>query len=187
MLETERRSFLAGTAAVLLAGCTGSGGSDDSDSNQGGGGGGSTPTPRPDSDSDGVPDREDDFPNDSSFSVLVDEVSDTRQIPEDELYQWHYSLTEQSTISYDFVVREGPAIDAILTTEDEYNELIEGNRARYISEGSDLDSTGGGATATVSPGTYYIVFDNTNYGEAKPPTNFDDDLAEVEVDIQVRR
>ncbi|GAA0193803.1 hypothetical protein [Halobaculum roseum] len=180
---------------MLLAGCLGSEDSTNDNSNSGAsneaGDSGSdpvdesTPTPRPDRDGDGIPDAEDDFPDDPSYSVLLDETSDTRQIPEDEWYQWNFELNEQAVLSYDFVVRSGPAIDAILTDDTEYDQLQEGNRFRYYSEGSVMDDEGGQVTTTLAPGTYHLVLDNSDAGEAQPPTNFDDDIAEVEIEIQI--
>lgn len=190
MSRKTRRAVLGAAGVTLLAGCSSSG--DDSDDPQNNVGGGpadeeETPTPRPDSDGDGVPDAEDDLPNDPDFSVESEIISDERNIPEDEWYYWTYEFDGETELSYQFTVREGPAIDAILTSESEYQHLKDGERFRYATEGSVLDSAGGEATITPPEGTYYIVLDNSNLGEAVPPTNLDDDIASVEIEAYARR
>jgi hypothetical protein len=67
--------------------------------------------------------------------------------------------------------------------QSEYDQLEAGNRYQYSTEGSVLEDEGGGATTTLSPGSYYLVFDNSSIGEARPPTNFDDDIAEIEYEM----
>lgn len=187
MDRKSRRAVLGTVGAVLLAGCSGSDNPDDSDDQNNFGGGDSTPTERPDSDGDGVPDVDDEFPNDPDFSRESELIDDERNIPEDEWYYWTYEFDGETELSYQFTVREGPAIDAILTSESEYEHLKEGERFRYSSEGSVLDAAGGEKTVTPPEGTYYLILDNSNLGEAVPPTNLDDDVVSVEIQAWARR
>lgn len=54
-----------------------------------------------------------------------------------------------------------------------------------FTEGSVEDSTGGRASIKLDPGTYRLVLDNTDFGAAAPPTNFSNDVVEVEHEIIV--
>jgi hypothetical protein len=195
MSEKTRRAVVSATAMGLLGGCVsfqspvgGSNSNDDGGSNDGGGGGGggggddSTPTPEPDRDGDGVPDIDDEYPDDSALSRTVGEIRDTRRVPEDEWYRWEFEFTQATKVSYEFTVRDGPAIDVLFMEPDEYRYFSDGDRARYLGDLSHIDAEAGGASEFVEAGTYYFVLDNTDWGTA-PPTNFDDDVAEIEVEL----
>ena len=183
----DRRKFVKAVGTTLaiapVAGCI-SGGSGDT-------GGNSdriplqdaTPTPKPDSDGDGVIDAVDDFPDESLFSVKVDEISESKSIAEDEYAYYSIPLSETTTVSIDVMVRDGPNIDALMFSESEFMEYQSGNNARFFSDASLTDTNGDRTTATLPAGDYYFVLDNTNWGYAEPPTNFDDDIAEVEVNL----
>jgi len=190
MPRKTRRAVLAATGVTLLAGCSSSDDTgDDSQNNVGGGDTDTeepTPTPQPDSDNDGVPDVEDDLPNDPEFSVEEKQINDNRNIPEDEWIYWEYELDGSTEIEYEFTVRDGPEIDVLLVTEEEYEHLEERERYRYITEGSVLDSGGGGTTVMPSEGNYRLIFDNSSLGEASPPTNMNDDIARVEIEVWAR-
>lgn len=186
-MRVSRRTLLKTTPvlAVGIAGC-----SDSGDSGGGGGpnNGGSNDvnknTERPDNDNDGVPDIQDDYPNDPNRSQQLRSVSDTRNLEED---QWRYYTLEFSqtgTIEYDFIVRDGPAIDVILMDESEYQYFGDGERWEYYTELSALDSTGSDITGQISAGAYRLIFDNSNEGEAAPPTNFSNDIISVEFTIE---
>jgi len=183
MSNMKRRAILIGGITVLLAGCSANQEGDESDPDTPE----PTPTPRPDSDGDGVPDVEDDYPEDSSYSTFVNEEADTRQVPEDSWYAEEFGLTETATLFFEFVVRSGPAIDVFLLDESEYDQLRAENRFRIYTGGSVLDAKSGNATITLSPGSYYVIFDNTSAGEAQPPANLANDIAEVEYRMVLAR
>ncbi|QSG06453.1 hypothetical protein HSR121_2122 [Halapricum desulfuricans] len=50
-----------------------------------------------------------------------------------------------------------------------------------------MDNTFLDARDTLSSGEYVLLIDNTNAIEAQPPTNFDDDIATVDYEIEVKR
>lgn len=182
MSRNTRRGLLVGAGTVLVAGC--SGGDDEEPS------GGNQPDEEPDAeadaDNDGVPDSEDDYPNDDDLSTTLDEISDTRQIPEDEWYAIEFDISQPSTIQYQFTVREGPEIDVYLFSADEYQSYSDGERARFFGDGSVEEDVGGEAEITVESGEYRLVFDNTDFG-SDPPANLDDDVAEVEFEVLAAR
>lgn len=143
-----------------------------------------TPTAPPDSDGDGVPDRRDDYPNDSSRSRQIESISDTRNIEEDDWRYYTFNFSSTGTVEYEFVVREGPPIDAIFMEESEYEYFEEGERAQYYQDLTIMDSTGGSTKGQVSEGTYYMVFDNSNLGEAAPPANLSNDVVSVDFTLE---
>lgn len=190
----KRRSYIASVGVVgltAIAGCSG-GGSDDSS------GGDSddnvvtvaedtatpTATERPDSDNDGVPDIEDDYPNDPSRSRQLLVESDTRNIEEDSWYYYPLEFSQDGVLEYDFIVREGPAIDVIIIDESEYQPLSEGERYSYYDDWSVLDSTGDSVQVDVPAGNYRMLLDNSEIGEAVPPTDFENNVVQVEFDIE---
>jgi len=183
MTNKRRRSILIGGITFVLAGCSANRGGDESEPDTPE----PTPTPRPDSDGDGVPDVEDDYPEDSTYSVFLDEEADTRQVPEDSWYVEEFELTETATLFFEFVVRSGPAIDVFLLDESEYDQFRSGNRFRLYTDGSVLDAEGGNTTITISAGSYYLIFDNSSLGDARPPANLANDIAEVEYRLVLAR
>lgn len=192
MSRKTRRAVLAAAGATLLAGCSGAGDdSDGSQNNLGGAGSGGdeqqTPTPRPDSDGDGVPDGEDDYPNDPDYSAGGELVNDERTIGEDEWYVWEYEFEEEIWLSTEFTVREGPPIDMMWFTESEYSYYEDQERATPVSGGYEMDAAGGANEVTLPAGTYRLVLDNTEWGQAAPPTNFDEDPATVSITVDWKR
>ena len=156
-MQSRRRFIVAGIAGASfgIAGCSGNNDSEDN----GNGGGNDTPEP---------------------WTI----VDDTRSLEEDEYLSWDFTLNRQATLKLSAIVRDGPAADILLTSVDEFNEFEQDNRFRYNSAVSLMDSGGGSTSGLVSSGSYVFVLDNTNAGEAKPPTNFSNDVVEIEVELQ---
>jgi hypothetical protein len=179
-MRLRRRSLLLSTGALVTAsaGCTNSdsegdgGGSSDDNFNDNSG--------TSDADGDGVRDSLDDYPNDSSRSKLVNSEDDTRNIEEDHWRYYELNLPQSGHLSYDYIVRDGPSIDAIVIDESEYGYFKENERYNYYPELSTLDSIGESMSGPISSGTYYLIFDNSERGEAYPPSNMSNDVANVE-------
>jgi len=182
-VQISRRALIkaAPAAAVGLAGCSTSGDSTDD-------GGGSNDvnrnTERPDSDNDGVPDGRDAYPNDSRRSQRLYTTSDTRNIEEDHWRHYTLEFPQSGYLEYDFIVRDGPAIDAILIDDSEYEYFESEDRWEYYTELSALDTTGDDVQEQVPAGTYRLIFDNSNQGGASPPANLSNDVATVEFTIE---
>ena len=179
-MKLSRRHLLATSVGLsaTFAGCSGG--------NDSRGGRGSNTDPQNnepvDTDGDGVPDAQDEYPDDPDLSSSQTE-SDTRNLEED---QWrHFSISFSSTgyIEFDFIVRDGPAIDVILMDESEYEHFDQGDRYEYIPDLSALDSSGTTVSSKVPEGEYRLVVDNSERGEASPPTNFSNDVVNVEYDL----
>ncbi len=158
-----------------MAGCTG-----DTDNQNG-----DRPNGQSDSDEDGVPDSQDAYPNDSRFSKQVLSKSNTWEIEEDRWRYFGFSLRGEGKLYYDFIVREGPEIDVILMDESEYTHFESQSRYNYYTKFSQLNSAGGTVEQVLPAGSYYIIFDNSEAGEASPPTDFNNSVATVEFDIEV--
>jgi hypothetical protein len=173
----QRRKYLAtiGSVSVALAGCTGGGdggtggGSGDGSSSGGdGSSGGSEPT-----------ETETETPTETPTPTPQEVINDTRQIPEDEFYRWSFEANVPLRLDIEFTVREGPKIDFLVMSGSEYQEYDDGNRFRTMIDATG--TVGDTISGTVEEGPVYIVADNTNRGPTDPPSNFDDDIAEVEV------
>lgn len=145
-----------------IAGCSESDSGGDSD------GGDSTSSVSGDSSSDGT--------------TREELVNDRRNVPEDEYYQWQFDVNQAATFDFQFTVREGPEVDVFVLPEDEYNSFTSNERFRVASRSS---GTAGSDTAALNEGTFYLVLDNTNAGWVSPPTNFDDDIADVEIEATI--
>lgn len=178
----NRRELIATVGVVAVAGCTGNnpGGSS-------GDGGGSDSVggqnEEPDSDGDGVPDSEDDFPNDSSYSELLNRGSDSFDLNEDYYQSLRFNPSQTATLAYQVDVQGDVPIDVILTDETNFAYYEDGTEFEYYAEGSDMSTLSANVEVQLSAGTeYYLVFDNTNRGRAEPPTNFDNDRVSVSVE-----
>lgn len=169
---------------MAVSGCLSSE-TDDSD-NSAGNNAYSEEEKEPDSDNDGIPDHQDDYPNDPTRSVK-NSNSGYIDVQEDEWYRWELDFDTKTHIEYETIVRDGPSIDVILFDESEYRHYEMENRAKFYSGLSDLNTSRGRARGWVEPGNYRLVVDNTNWGEAKPPSNFNDDVAEVEYSLTFSR
>lgn len=183
-MEYSRRSILGTSAAGLagIAGCL----SEDDMSNQTDGSGttnGNTES-NSDTDNDGVPNENDAYPNDEDLSQK-NTKSDTRKIEEDEWRYHEFEFESTGFLEYEFIVREGPEIDVIFLEESEYTHFEEGDRYAYKSEMSAHDSSGATISGKVSSGSYRLLLDNSNKGEATPPTNFSNDVVTVEYDMEL--
>lgn len=182
MLQT-RRSYLASIAgsSVILSGCmgdesAGDGGSNGDDkSNQN--------TRRPDADGDGVPDSEDDYPDDSSLSVKEEVLNEYQTVLEDKWTSWDFSVETDTYYEYDLIVRSGPPVDFYTVKNMEYTYFESGDNFEYHRGLSAPDTTGDRGDGWLEAGDYVMVLDNSENGSATPPTNFDEDPAEVELTV----
>lgn len=186
MDRCSRRKVLGLSAVGLvgLAGCTGSSDVDAASGDGGGGGGSNEETERPDRDNDGVPDVFDDYPSDSALRQKQTE-SDTRKLEEDEWRYYELDFNSTGFVRYDYIVRDGPTIDAIFIEDSEYTHFKNGDRYNYIPALSALNTAGTEVSGKISAGTYRLIFDNSNRGEATPPTNFSNDIITVEFEVEI--
>jgi len=166
-MVSTRRQFIAGGSVVLttaLAGCS-------SDSSHG---------ENRDSDAEDAADGGDD----QGEPVSPDGEEITEKSVEIEEDQYHYSefdLNRTATVEYRFTVRSGPDIDVFVTNEEEFGHYEDGERFRTYED--SMDTTSGSGSADLGEGHYYVVVDNTSAGVAEPPSNMDNDVIEVDIEI----
>ncbi|WP_058365224.1 hypothetical protein [Haloparvum sedimenti] len=111
-------------------------------------------------------------------------VDDRDTVTEDQYLTYRFGINRTADLSIETTVRDGPRLDFVLADQSEAQEFENGNRFRYYEGASDLDSAGYSTTGTVEEGDYAFIVDNSNMLEAKPPTNFEDDNARVEILIE---
>lgn len=149
-----RRAFIGSSIVGAFAGCTEPSSSSDSpDSGSSSGGGRSTPEPQE------LLDR--------TFRVAEDDHRGTR-----------FTLNYDVRLELEFTVRSGPEVEIFVMEDDEYSQFRNDNRF-YAEQYSGVN--GRGSVNLSSAKDWAFVVDNSNAGSVSPPTNFDDDVAEVEV------
>ena len=116
---------------------------------------------------------------------LIDSLSRTWVVEEDRYRGQEFELPDGGRVEYSTTVRDGPRVDFYVMDMDEYDHFENGDRFRYYSRASDPDSAGTDVSATLGSGRYAFVVDNSELGEASPPTNFDEDPSRVEVDLEL--
>lgn len=111
------------------------------------------------------------------------EVADsTENVEEDQYVYWNFSPGESGTLEYDFIVRDGPDVDVIVLTSDEFAHFEANNRFQYLE--SSFGASGINSVS-VSPNDYVLMIDNTSVGEVSPPSNLNNDIATVEIEATV--
>lgn len=140
-----------------------------------------------DTDGDGVADIEDQFPDDATRSQLLLQEDDIRKIEEDHWRYYELDCDDECTLDYEFTVRDGPSIDVIVMDKSEYSYFKNGERYRQYSQASSSDSVGNHIHTQLSSGDYYMIFDNSKYGAASPPTNFKNDVATIDFDFTLTK
>lgn len=110
-------------------------------------------------------------------------IDSRKQVEEDGYYSWSWNPEQTVDLDWEFTVRSGPEVEIFLMESTEFDEYQAGNRF-YVK--NDETGTSGSGTFTVESGNYRFVIDNTDAGNIQPPSNFDDDVAEVEFTVDAR-
>ena len=114
------------------------------------------------------------------------------EVPVDE-YNYHsfkVELEKTSEVRLIYSVSSGPDVD-ILTLDNAQFMVwkdAEDTEDAEVTPVTALSVSGkkkGTLSASLTPGTYFIVVDNTNYGQSRPPTNTVNDRVRVKVKITV--
>ncbi|WP_141212564.1 hypothetical protein [Halorubrum sp. Hd13] len=112
------------------------------------------------------------------------EVLDDRITLNEDGYQtWSWDIDESTEISWEMTVRSGPDIDFFVMESTEFDEYQANNRFKTYVDGYGVSDSGNGV---LPEGNYRFVLDNTTAGNVEPPTNFDDDVADVELRVEAR-
>ena len=110
-------------------------------------------------------------------------VDETVTVDEDRNKSWPLEFDGDNTVSYDFIVRNGPAVDVFIVEESEYSAYTSNERFEYLE--GDPDSSNGDGSIDLNAGDYRFVIDNSDLVRASPPTNGVDDPAEVDVTLTI--
>jgi len=108
-------------------------------------------------------------------------VDTTFRLEENEYQDYTVEATGQTTLTYDLIVRRGPAVDVLLFTEEEYRAFQSRYRARHAGEVSRFHQTNiRDNRITIAPGTYRLVVNNTDWSRAVPSPDEPYDVLEGE-------
>lgn len=114
-------------------------------------------------------------------------IDDRDTVNEDKYLYYEFSLNEQKELQLKATVRSGPRLDIMLMDRSEFEEYEAGRRFRYDAELSLMDTIGGDSRSRVNPADLVLVVDNTEAGEATPPTDYDENPARVELTLTASR
>jgi hypothetical protein len=131
-----------------------------------------------------------------------DETADTEvvvdksvNISEDAYYAASFTLTRDADIKVHTELVTGPAVETYFLDQEGYDvwltavsngQYTEANFSYYQEfSRQPLATTFTSDRHRVSSGSYYLLIENTNYGNTAPPFNGVDDIATVEVKIEV--
>lgn len=123
------------------------------------------------------------FGSNSDSTQEVIDASDT--VAEGRYLIWKFSLPSDALVELDVTVQSGPHLDIVFTGQEMLQDFEDGNNIEYRSELSLVNSTGGRNSGDVPAGDYVVIVDNSDRLEARPPENFEDDPARVEVSLIV--
>lgn len=107
------------------------------------------------------------------------------EVPEDEYETTGmFRSDRQGEISYNFTVNSGPEVDVYLLTPENVSLYESGQRFDYLSHTTGTSSNTVAVDSATVPAdtTTQMLIDNTETGDVSPPTNFDDDIATVQLD-----
>lgn len=172
MVQYTRREALIAGSSVLLSGCT----STFTKSTP-------TPTPRPpDDDSDGVPNQEDQYPNNMWWSKRLNRVSETVTLNIDDYKAYTINPGGADRVfRYETLVKQDIGIDVMVLNRDEFLKYIDGEDTTYRSAYSMTNVR----HAVMDPrpigdGRYKLVLDYTAYA-----TDYQSTSVEVDVTLEV--
>lgn len=112
------------------------------------------------------------------------EILDTRtEVQEDGYQTWSWNPEQSLEVRSEFTVRDGPEVEVFLLESTEFDEYQAGNRFYSIES---LSGTSDRTTFSVESGNYRLLLDHTSAGNISPPTNFNDDVADVEITVEAR-
>ena len=171
----SRRNYLATTSIILsiTSGCLGTLSSTDEQQN--------TATTRRDSDYDGVPDEEDEFPNNAAVSETVLETSETIQLAPGSHEAYQINTNKPGSILYSAISDDGQ-FDVLFFDQEDYNRYTSDDTgAEYRTVLSDTNTSAASTEQLLPEGDWVFVIDHTTWETAPNPNPI-----EVDVSLEVR-
>ena len=114
------------------------------------------------------------------------------QVQEDQYMTFPIELEKSAEISIEYNILSGPNIDVYFlapTDYDNWESLMNNGTGEEVSYYTDLSTFGlspGSRTNQLEKGTYYIVFDNTDYGATYPSMNLINDISTLDFLVTVK-
>jgi hypothetical protein len=115
------------------------------------------------------------------------------QVKEDHYMSFLVELKNTSEISINYNILSGPNLDVYFLSSTEFkkwerlmNKGDTGEELSYNMDLSEFDLPYNSKTQKLEKGTYYIVFDNTDYGPTYPPMNLKNDVSTLNFDVKVK-
>ena len=175
-----RRQLIGVVGSLLVTGCTGQQPEILTDD--------SSPAST-DTDDDGVSDSVDDFPNNETYTYLVESDTESVRLKPGELKLYRFQVEGVSDLIYRIRTQDNSRIDVFVTDKENFQQYEDRSKWSYYENGSELNTTNASATFTVGTDrTYYLVIDNSAEGAATPATSTaGDTTTTVRIEVELRR
>lgn len=114
------------------------------------------------------------------------------QVQEDQYYTFPIKVEDAAEVTIEYLVKSGPNIDVFFVDEEGQRKLQamlkgdDGSGFRYYSDLSTFGTSESSVSESVNEGTYYLIFDNTDYGPTYPPMNMANDVSTLDVVIKIQ-
>jgi hypothetical protein len=141
---------------------------------------GSTPTAtdRPDGDRDGVPDAEDDYPDNQFAAKRLKKLSDTVTLAPGEYEAYQFDAPDgKALVMYDILVTNEGGVDALVLEDGAFLSYKRDEEYAYVDSASALNVGTAEIEKGVTEGEYVFVLDHTD-DFTRPYAN------ELEVDLE---
>jgi hypothetical protein len=114
------------------------------------------------------------------------------QVQEDQYYTLPIKVENAAEVTIEYLVKSGPNIDVFFVDEEglkEWQRMLKGDDGSGVSYYSELSTFGtseSSVSESVNEGTYYLIFDNTDYGPTYPPMNMANDISTLDLVIKIQ-
>jgi hypothetical protein len=114
------------------------------------------------------------------------------QVQEDQYYTLPVKVEDVAEVTIEYLVKSGPNIDVFFVNEEglkEWQRMLKGDDRSGVSYYSELSTFGtseSSVSGRVNEGTYYLVFDNTEYGPTYPPMNMANDVSTLDIVTKIQ-
>lgn len=113
------------------------------------------------------------------------------QIKEDHYHYIELNLEGLTEINVIAEMTSGPQVDIYFMDKNNFEiwkkrSLLSDEKVSYYPDLSCLDSRKMNKKASLNKGIYYLVTDNTDFGQNIPPMNFEDDISDVKITVLLK-
>jgi hypothetical protein len=116
--------------------------------------------------------------------MYADREEGTITINEGEHWSLLMDMDDLWSFSYTVSVTNGPNVDIVFFNSEEYENYKNGTESEYLGAGTNLNTSHViQEELNYIDGTFYLVIDNTDYGNASPSVDSTNDPATIEFEI----